>query len=355
MKMDYPRRVLEAMATGVIVLDRQLRLRYMNAAAEMLFALSMRKALGMKFQELAVGADIVVKGMQRCLERGYPYTERQLQLILPGEQSITVDCTVSPLQDGGYGLVEALLVELRQVDRQLRMTREEHLIAQHNISRILVRNLAHEIKNPLGGIRGAAQLLEREFTDNALREYTQIIIGEVDRLRNLVDRMLGPIKLPVYSQVNIHEVLERVRSLVLAESGDGIRIEQDYDPSIPLLKGDADQLIQAVLNIVRNAVQALEGRGLIVLRTRVQRKCNIGHKRYKLVARLDIIDNGPGISEERLEAIFYPMISGRANGTGLGLSIAQVLVNQHGGLVECESRPGETMFILLLPLEKTNG
>ena len=177
----------------------------------------------------------------------------------------------------------------------------------------------------------------------------------MDRLRNLVDRMLGPIKLPVYSEVNIHEVLERVRGLVLAESGGGIRIEQDYDPSIPLLKGDADQLIQAVLNIVRNAVQALEGEGLIVLRTRVQRKCNIGHKRYKLVARLDIIDNGPGISEERLEAIFYPMISGRANGTGLGLSIAQVLVNQHGGLVECESRPGETMFILLLPLEKTDG
>ena len=154
MKVDYPRWVLEAMATGVIVLDRQLRLKYMNAAAEMLFALSVRQGLDMKFQELAIGADTVVEGMQRCLESGYPYTERQLQLILPGEQSITVDCTVSPLQDGGYALVEALLVELRQVDRQLRMTREEHLIAQHNISRILVRNLAHEIKNPLGGIRG---------------------------------------------------------------------------------------------------------------------------------------------------------------------------------------------------------
>jgi two-component system nitrogen regulation sensor histidine kinase GlnL len=219
----------------------------------------------------------------------------------------------------------------------------------------LIRNLAHEIKNPLGGLRGAAQLLEQEFADQSLKEYTQIIIGEADRLRNLVDRMLGPIRPPVYDDVNIHEVLERVRTLVLAEIGDGIHIEQDYDPSIPLLKGDADQLIQAVLNIVRNAVQALEGQGVILIRTRVQRQYTIGHTRHKLVARLDIIDNGPGISKERLEEIFYPMISGRIDGTGLGLSIAQVLVSQHGGLIECESRPGKTVFTLLLPLECEHG
>lgn len=352
-KTDYSRRVLDALATSVIVLDRQLRLAFMNPAAEILFALSFRQAQGMSFQDLAIGAGNLVEGLQRCLASGHPYTERELPLILPGEQSITVDCTVSPMLE--QDLPVELLVELRQVDRQLRITREEYLIAQHNTSRALVRNLAHEIKNPLGGLRGAAQLLEREFTDDSLKEYTQIIIGEADRLRNLVDRMLGPIHLPVRSEINIHEILERVRSLVLAESGNGIHIERDYDPSIPPLMGDADQLIQAVLNIVRNAVQAMEGRGVITLRTRVQRQCTIGQKHHKLVARLDIIDTGPGIPEKLREEIFYPMIAGRPEGTGLGLSIAQVLVNQHNGLIECTSRPGETVFTLLLPLEKVNG
>jgi two-component system nitrogen regulation sensor histidine kinase GlnL len=343
------------MTTGVIVLDRQLKVSFMNSAAEMLLALSVRQAIGVPFQDLVIGAAALVGGLQRCLKSGHSYTERQLSLTLPGGQTITVDCAVTPMYDREDRPVEELLVELRHLDRQLRMTREEHLISQHNISRALIRNLAHEIKNPLGGLRGAAQLLEQEFTDDGLKEYTRIIIGEADRLRNLVDRMLGPIRLPVYETVNIHEVLERVRTLVLAEIGGGIQIEHDYDPSIPQLKGDADQLIQAVLNIVRNAVQALEGRGVIMLRTRIQRQCSIGPARHKLVARLDIIDNGPGISEERLEEIFYPMISGRVDGTGLGLSIAQVLVSQHGGLIECDSRPGKTVFTLLLPLECDHG
>jgi len=350
-KTDYCPRILEALTVAVLVLNRRLELIFMNPAAEMLFALSLRQAQGVAFRDLASGADVLIDGMERCLASGYPYTERELHLTLPGERAITVDCTVSPLADQEDRPLE-LLVELRQVDRLLRMSREEKLIAQHNISRLLVRNLAHEIKNPLGGLRGAAQLLEREFSDEELKEYTRIIIGEADRLRNLVDRMLGPTQLPARCEVNIHEILERVRHLMVAECGPGLRIEQDYDPSIPLLSGDADQLIQAILNIVRNAVQALNGHGLITLRTRVQRQCTIGHKRHKLVARLDIIDNGPGIPEEKLEAIFYPMITGRPEGTGLGLSIAQVLVNQHGGLIECSSRPGETVFTLLIPLEK---
>jgi two-component system nitrogen regulation sensor histidine kinase GlnL len=266
---------------------------------------------------------------------------------------ITVDCTVSALLE--RETVVELLVELRQVDRQLRINREESLLAQQNTARALVRNLAHEIKNPLGGLRGAAQLLEREFQDDSLKEYTRIIIGEADRLRNLVDRMLGPTHPPMYSRINIHEVLERVRSLVAAECGPGLRIERDYDPSIPPVTGDSDQLIQALLNIVRNAVQALENQGLIILRTRVRRQYTIGHQRHKLVACLEVIDNGPGIPKERLQEIFYPMISGRPQGTGLGLSIAQNLVNQHGGLIECRSRPGETVFTVLLPLEKTRG
>ncbi len=353
MKIDYPCRILDSLTTGVIVLDQHLRLAFMNPAAEMLFAVSLRQARDMAFQSLAMGTDVLIEGMLRCLNSGHPYTERELHLILPGEHSITIDCTVTPMLEQEQAL--ELLVELRQVDRQLRMTREEHLITHHNISRAVVRNMAHEIKNPLGGLRGAAQLLERELLDASLKEYTQIIIGEADRLRNLVDRMLGPTNLPVYSEINIHEVLERVRSLVLAEITAGVRIEQDYDPSIPPLKGDADQLLQAVLNIVRNAVQALDGRGQIILRTRVQRQCTIRQQRHKLVVRLEIIDNGPGIPEHKLEEIFYPMITGRSDGTGLGLSIAQILVNQHGGLIECTSRPGETVFTLLLPLERTDG
>jgi two-component system nitrogen regulation sensor histidine kinase GlnL len=350
---DYPRRILDGLTVAVIVLNRKLRPVYMNPAAEMLFAVSFRQARSIPFKDLALGAEAVVTGMRRCLKTGNPYTERELHLLLPGDNAITVDCSVSALSERDN--VAELLVELRQVDQQLRISREEHLIEQHNTARALIRNLAHEIKNPLGGLRGAAQLLEREFRDDSLREYTRIIMGEADRLRGLVDRMLGPTHLPVRSNTNIHEVLERVRSLLLAESGPGVRIERDYDPSIPPLIADADQLIQAVLNIVRNALQALQYRGVITLRTRIKRQYTIGNKRHKLLLCLQITDNGPGISQEILEKIFYPMITGRAEGTGLGLSIAQILVHQHGGIIECKSRPGETVFTILLPLERTDG
>jgi two-component system nitrogen regulation sensor histidine kinase GlnL len=360
-------RIVENLATGVIIVDGDLRLIHMNPAAEMLLALSIRQARGICFQDLVDASEELLNGMRCCLDSGHPYTEREQQLILADRSMITVDCTVSPLpivsgaapaQPPASGH-SALLIELRQVDQQLRINREEQLLAQNQTSRALVRNLAHEIKNPLGGLRGAAQLLEQELNDigladTGLCEYTQIIIGEADRLRSLVDRMMGPNKPPLYCDVNIHEVLERVRSLVLAESANGLYIRQDYDPSIPVIKGDADQLIQALLNIVRNAVQALSGHGTITMRTRIQRQCTIGLRRYKLVVRIEIIDNGPGIPKELLEDIFFPTISGRAEGTGLGLSIAQSLVNQHGGLIECQSRSGETVFTLLLPLEKTD-
>lgn len=348
-RTDYPRRVTDNLTTGVVVLDRHLRTVYMNAAAEMLFALSFRQALGAHFRDLAIGADHLEAGMRRCLESGHPYTERELLLTLPGEHVITVDTTVTPVIE--HEQIIELLVELRQVDRQLRISREENLIAQHTTTQVLVRNLAHEIKNPLGGLRGAAQLLERELPDERLKEYTRIIIHEADRLRGLVDRMLGPTHPPARQAVNLHEVLERVRTLVVAEGIGGTGIERDYDPSIPPLQGDFDQLVQAVLNIVRNATQALGGTGTITLRTRVTRQCTIGARRYKLVARLDIVDDGPGIPPAIKERIFYPMITGRPDGTGLGLSIAQGLVSQHGGLIECSSLPGETTFTLLLPLE----
>jgi two-component system nitrogen regulation sensor histidine kinase GlnL len=350
---NYYRRVVESLSIAVLVLDRRLRLLFMSPAAETLFELSFRKAHTQALPELIIGAEVFIAGLRRCLDSGHPYLERELQLTFSPGRTVTVDCTAAPLPERDPPT--ELLLELRQVDWRLRINREEHILAQHHTTRALVRNLAHEIKNPLGGLRGAAQLLERELPDPALREYTGIIIGEADRLRNLVDRMLGPNQLPNDGEVSIHEILERVRALIEAEAYPGIRIERDYDPSIPSLWGDADRLIQAVLNVARNATQALNERqqGIIILRSRVQRQYTIGAKRHKLVARLDVIDNGPGISPEQQEQIFYPMISGRPGGTGLGLSIAQSIINQHGGLIECSSRPGETVFTLLLPLDRT--
>lgn len=351
--IEYPRRVMDHLSVSVLVLDHTLRLRYMNPAAEMMLAISLRQASGQRFRDLAQAVKLLYDSMERALAFGHPFTERELQLQLTGERNITVDCTVTPMLDREPS--PELLVEMRQVDHQLRISREEHQLAQYNTTRALVRNLAHEIKNPLGGLRGAAQLLERELGDASLKEYTGVIIGEADRLRTLVDRLLGPTQLPTRREVNLHEMLERVRTLLLAEAGSGILIERDYDPSIPVLVVDHDQIIQALLNIAGNAVQALGERGRIVLRTRVQRQITIGHRRHRLLARIDIIDNGPGIPPELIERVFYPMITGRPDGTGLGLSIAQSLINQHGGLIECSSRPGETMFTILLPLEVHHG
>ncbi len=347
------RRVVDSLSIAVLVLDRHLRLRLMNPAAEALFEFSFRKARGQSLASLLIGSEHFIAALQRCLASGDPWLERELPLTLAPGRTVTVDCTATPLSE--HDPPTALLLELRSMDLRLRIDREEHLLAQHYTTTALVRNLAHEIKNPLGGLRGAAQLLERELPDAALREYTAIIIGEADRLRHLVDRMLGPNQLPKDGEVSIHEVLERVRMLVEAEAAPGICLERDYDPSIPPLWGDADRLIQAVLNVVRNAAQAVDGRpqGRIVLRSRVERQHTIGARRHKLVARLDIIDDGPGIPPEQQEQIFYPMISGRPGGTGLGLSIAQGIIHQHGGLIECLSRPGETIFSLLLPLDRS--
>ena len=264
-------------------------------------------------------------------------------------QSITVNLSATPLHVNGQ--LNEILIELQQVDRHLRITKEEQLLAQQNTSRMLVRGLAHEIKNPLGGLRGAAQLLDIELKDPELKEYTQIIIAESDRLQDLMDKMLGPNKPAQKSLLNIHEVLERVRQLVIVEASKCIELQTDYDPSIPDLYADKNQLIQALLNIVRNAVQAIQKEGKILIKTRISRHMTIGRKRYKLAIRIDVIDSGPGIKPELMDQIFYPMITSRAEGTGLGLSIAQSLINQHNGLIECESEPGNTVFSIYLPLE----
>ena len=345
--------ILENLTYTVLMFDSQQRLDYINPSGEMLFAISANRLIGQRATAFLPADSHLVMAMQRGSDTGHPFTEHEVTLLLPGPREITVDYTVTPLKNhlGNNGV----LVELQQIDRQLRILREENQLAQQQTLRSLVRGLAHEIKNPLGGLRGAAQLLERELPDPELQEYTQIIIGEADRLQNLVNRMLGPNSLPNKKPLNIHQVLEHVRQLVRAEVPQGISLITNYDPSIPEIMGDRDQLIQAVLNIVRNAVQAIGTTGEIILRTRALRQFTIGHNRHKLVVRVDIIDNGPGIPEDMLETIFYPMVTGRAEGTGLGLSIAQSLVNQHGGLIQVESRPGRTNFHLLLPLEEDNN
>ena len=346
-KTDLP--VLENLHTAVLVLNADLTVQYLNPAAEMLFAVSLARTRGVALRDLVPGQDQLYRDLESALRSSHPYSVREKQVQLPGDRSFTVDCTVTPLVDPK--LPASLIVELLPVDRQLRISREEQLLQQQSAARALLRGLAHEVKNPLGGLRGAAQLLENELEDEELREYTQIIIGEADRLQNLVDRMLGPNSLPRIASVNLHEVLEHVRQLVSVEAPLGVSIISDYDPSIPDIQGDRDQLVQVVLNIVRNAVQALGQQGEIRLRSRVQRQFTIGQTRHKLVASIEISDNGPGIPEDLKEKIFFPMVSGKDQGSGLGLSIAQSLINQHGGLIEVESRPGQTKFTILLPVE----
>lgn len=343
--------VIENLHTAVLLFDDTLHLRYLNPAAEMLLATSSGRLLGSGAQQL-LPSKTLHAALEEALASGHPFTERELVLELGLERRVTVDVTATPLTEPGR---RELLVEMTQVDRQLRITREEGLLAQTATTRVLVRGLAHEINNPLGGLRGAAQLLERELPDEALKEYTRIIISEADRLQNLVNRLLGPNALPKRQPVNIHEVLERVRQLVQTAVPASVRIERDYDPSIPELMGDQDQLIQAILNLVRNAAQAVGDHGEIILRTRTLRQYTIGHTRHKLVIRVDVIDNGPGIPAEVMEAIFLPMVTGRPEGTGLGLPIAQSLINQHGGLIECDSQPGLTVFTVLLPIHPEGG
>lgn len=336
----------------MLVFDARFRLVFINQAGEIMLARSARHACGRLVNELVVNAETMVEQLARAITTQQVISKRGCQLQLPEGLCLRVNCTFTPVTDDGEATT--VLVELRQVDHHLRVEQEELLITQQEATRALVRGLAHEIKNPLGGLRGAAQLLEREITNDALKEYTRIIIGEADRLKTLMNRMLGPNNLPEMRVVNIHEVLERVRELVQAEAGESLKILQDYDPSLPDLYADPDLLTQAILNIVRNASQAMDGRGEIILRTRILRNFNIGAHKYRLVASIEIIDNGPGIEEDLQKKIFYPMVTNRSDGTGLGLSIAQSLISRHRGLIECVSEPGETTFKIMLPLEDMN-
>jgi len=349
-------RVLDNLTTAVLTFDSDLRLTAINPAGEMLLEASAKKIVGQRLADVLPQDQPLARSLAQTLVTRHAFTARGLRLELPGDRSLTLDCTVTPLMDDDASPAPpALLVELTQVDRLLRLTREDNLLDRQAANRAVMRGLAHEIKNPLGGLRGAAQLLERELADKSLKEYTRIIIHEADRLRKLVDRMVGPYQPPNKRAVNIHAILEHVRLLILAEVPSGLTIARAYDPSLPEFDGDPDQLVQAVLNIVRNSVQALDGKGRIELRTRIERGYTIGHRRYRLELCAQIQDDGPGVPPELLEHIFYPMVTGRSDGTGLGLSIAQDIISRHGGSIECESRPGRTVFSLYLPLENGNG
>jgi two-component system nitrogen regulation sensor histidine kinase GlnL len=338
----------EHMSTAALIFGADHALRAMNSAAETMLEVSARQAVGMTASKIFPAPSQCIELVRKALQRKAVVSEGALAVHLPDGRTVRADFAVTPLNepDGGTGFV----IELLDVERRLQVTHEEQLLAQNEAARVVVRGLAHEIRNPLGGLRGAAQLLSREFDEPSVAEYTSIIIAEADRLQALLERMLGPRKPPRNEPVNVHEIIERVRALVEAEAPQGVEVERDYDPSIPDLTGDYDMLIQALLNIARNAVQALQGKGKLRIRTRVRRNAHVGTSRHRLVAQIDMIDNGPGIPDALQASLFYPLVTGRADGTGLGLSVAQSLIAHHGGLIECNSMPGETCFSVLLPI-----
>ena len=351
-RTELHQHILDNLNEAVALFDADLRLRFLNPAAEMLFGASLRQLLGMSFAELLLPKEPLLDQVQAALASHHPFSKHEQQIDLFSGKSITADLTVTVLHSA-FGESEVLL-EITQIDRLLRITREDAMVAQQVATRDLLRGLAHEIKNPLGGIRGAAQLLERELHSEEHKEYTRVIIDEADRLQKLVNRLLGPSGMPKNRMVSVHEILEYVRNLVMAENIADIAVHRDYDPSIPDINGDPDLLIQALLNIVNNARQAIGKQGNITLRTRVLRKFTIAQQQHRLVVKIDVIDDGPGIPEDIKDKIFFPMVTGRADGTGLGLSIAQRLVHQHGGLIECQSEPGHTVFSIFLPINQAS-
>ena len=345
--------LLDNLTTAIILLDKDLDVIYINPAAEALLETSDRHSHNSYIGDVLLNVKELVKALKNVKDNGVTFIARKVKLVKANTNRLTVDYSASRLI---YENDTYIMLEIQELDRSYNISRKEMLISNHETTLGLVRGLGHEIKNPIGGIRGAAQLLAEELADNNLKDYTNVIIEEADRLVGLIDKLTGQYQKPALQQLNIHEVLERVYNLVIAETRGSIEVEKDYDPSIPEITGDMAQLIQAVLNIVRNAMQSLTEsepavkNPKIILRTRTVNHVTIGPVMHKLVAKIEIIDNGPGIEQELFENIFYPLISGRANGTGLGLSLSQNILKNHNGLIECDSHEGETCFTISLPL-----
>ena len=357
--IDY-RLLVDNLATAVLLVDAELNIFYLNSSCEALFDISLLRAQGSPVLNILKAPNDSFnthEALINSLENGQAYTRRDATITI-NFKDVHVDYSVARLSTG-KSYHPLLLIELNPIDRMLKISKEENLLQQHQVARQLIRGVAHEIKNPLGGIRGATQLLARSLNDPQYAEFTDIIISEVDRLRNLADTMLGSRQLPSYEPVNVHEPLERVRSQIINQTKKKIKITRDYDLSLPDVHADRDQLIQVMLNISVNAVQAMtenkefftEEQPELILRTRIQRLVTINGITHRSTVRIDIEDNGPGVPEEILESVFYPLVTGRAKGTGLGLSIAQNIMHQHNGMIECQSVPGKTIFSLYIPWE----
>jgi len=352
--MELCEQILDTLTTAVLVFQENMKLAYINPAAEDLLGISANLINKIHAGEVFPHAGYV-ELLNNSLQHEQAFIQRNIEANMPHNAVVCVDSVATPLFDYNSNRYRHVLLEVFPQGKD-RRGRELSSQSQVDATRAVVRGLAHEIKNPLGGLRGAAQLLEKELHTESLKEYTRIIIGEADRLQNLLNRMLTPNRLPMKKTTNIHRVIEHVRNLVSAELDSHTQLKRDYDPSIPEIIADEDQLIQALLNIVRNAAQALaeQNDGCIRLKTRAERQCAIGSKVHRLAARIDIMDNGPGIPEDIKEKIFYPMVTSHANGTGLGLSISQSLINHHGGSLQCRSDDSGTVFTILLPLEINN-
>jgi two-component system nitrogen regulation sensor histidine kinase GlnL len=345
--------LLNALSTGIILLDAQLCPIYANMAAQDLLAISLNQSRGRPFGDHLLESNGLIPILRRSIETGEAFADRELVLNLkstPREPRI-VDVTITPLEGEVTGT--HLLLELTDTTARQRISRENDMLVRLDSSRMMLRQLAHEIKNPLGGLRGAAQLLERELPNETLKEYTNVIISEADRLSALVASMTGPNRPMQKTQLNIHELCEHVYHLLRGEAPSGVAIDRDYDPSLPSANFDRNQLIQALLNVARNAMQAVGDHGHITFRTRAFSNVSIAGRRHRLAAGVQIEDDGPGVPAALRASIFYPLVTGRATGTGLGLAVAQDLVIRHGGLIEFESEPGRTVFKLMLPLEES--
>jgi two-component system nitrogen regulation sensor histidine kinase GlnL len=322
---------------------------FMNPASELLLGISERQAIGHCLSDLDPGLEVLLELVERSVGSGQSFGQNlELQLAPLERTTVVTACRVGPLQNHGSS---ATLIELLNTSHSSQLDREKTLLNQHGASRKMIRQLAHEVRNPLGGLRGAAQLLERQLVDPEQREYTQVIIREADRLVDLTDSLLGPTRAPAHEPLNIHELLERVVLLLEAEVPASVGLYRDYDPSLPSLLGDADQLIQALLNLGRNAIQSVGNSGTIVFRTRALTNFTIADTRHRLVLSVEIEDDGPGVPEDLRDALFFPLVTGREDGTGLGLPLAQDLASRQGGLIEFTSEPGQTVFYLRLPLE----
>jgi two-component system nitrogen regulation sensor histidine kinase GlnL len=339
--------ILNNLCTAVISLDHELKVCFINQSAESLLETSANKSLDKPLAELAWGFDQYMSIFYDAIQSGQPYTQRMAEFTLTPGTHLTLDFTISPISEGEW---PRLLLEMHPLDRYLRIDRDAALNERQEISRQMIRGLAHEVKNPLGGIRGSAQLLEKQLVTDELKEYTKIIIDETDRLTHLVDQMLGPTRIPKPESTNIHVLLERVRRLIELEYP-GVDTIKDYDPSIPEVLVDPEMYLQALINILRNAMQSMvdTSHPKLTITTRIDRQFTINAIRHKTVVRIDITDNGCGIPPELKENLFYPMISGRPDGTGLGLPLVHAVIHQHSGHIEFDSEPGATIFRIFIP------